>query len=87
MDQNELSFNPRHQGGPSGAAKKIPMPVVHSAQTVHLSCIEINSISKQTKAGFHLTHVTYLFHRVRSKRFLEYYMFGTNGAPILRHRD
>jgi hypothetical protein len=55
MDQNELSFDPHHQGGPSGAAKKIPMPVV---QIVHLSCIEINSVSKQIEAGFHLTHVT-----------------------------
>jgi hypothetical protein len=34
------------------------MPVVHSVQTVHLSYTEINTISKQTEASFHLTHVT-----------------------------
>jgi hypothetical protein len=29
--------------------KVISMPVVHSAQTVHLSCAEIRTISKQVK--------------------------------------
>jgi hypothetical protein len=45
MDQNELSFEPRHLGGPSGVAKKIFMPVVHSAQTVHLFGTKINIFS------------------------------------------
>jgi hypothetical protein len=57
MDPNEFPFDP-NQGGPSGAAKKIPMPVVHSAQTMHLSCTEINSVLVQTEASFHMTHVT-----------------------------
>jgi hypothetical protein len=58
MDQNELPFDPHHLGGPSGVAKKIFMPMVHLVQTEHLSCAEINTISKQTEAGFHLTQVT-----------------------------
>jgi hypothetical protein len=58
MDQNELPFDPCHLGGLLGAAKKIPMDVVHSAQTVHQSGAEINSVSKQTEASFHLTPVT-----------------------------
>jgi hypothetical protein len=58
MDQNELPFDPCHLGGPSGAAKKISMPVVHSAQTVHLFGAKINTFSKQTEVSFHLTYVT-----------------------------
>jgi hypothetical protein len=58
MDQNELSFEPCHLGGSSGAAKKISMPVVYSAQTVHLFGTEINIFSMLTKASFHLTYVT-----------------------------
>jgi hypothetical protein len=58
MEQNELPFDLRHLGGPSGEDKKIPLPMVHLEQTMHLSCAEINTISKQTKASFHLTHVT-----------------------------
>jgi hypothetical protein len=45
MDQNKLQFDTHHLGGPSGVAKKIYMPVVHSAETVHVSCVEFNTIS------------------------------------------
>jgi hypothetical protein len=68
--KNELPFDPHHLGGPSGAAKKIFMPMVHSTQTMHLSCTEINSVSKQTEASFYLTHISEEFHRVRQKWFL-----------------
>jgi hypothetical protein len=34
---------------------------------MHLSCIEINTISKWIEASFHLTHITYESHRVRAK--------------------
>jgi hypothetical protein len=50
-----------------GAPEMIFKPIAQSAQTVHLSCIEINIISKQTEASFDLTHVTLEFHRVRLK--------------------
>jgi hypothetical protein len=36
--------------------KMIMMPKVYSAQTIHLSCVEINTISKWTETSFHLTH-------------------------------
>jgi hypothetical protein len=47
----------------------ISMPLVLSAQTMHLSCVEINTISKQTKTRFHLTHITLEYHRVCPKWF------------------
>jgi hypothetical protein len=58
MDQNELSLDARHLGVPSGVSKMISKPVVHSAQTVHLSCAEIEAISKLIETRFHLTYVT-----------------------------
>jgi hypothetical protein len=33
-----------------------------SAQTVHLTCTDANSISNRTKTPFHMTHVTKKFH-------------------------
>jgi hypothetical protein len=58
MDQNELSFEPRHLGVPSYASKMVSEPVVCLAETVHLSCIETNTISKRTETRFYMTHVT-----------------------------
>jgi hypothetical protein len=58
MDQNELAFEPCHLGGSLGAAKKISMPIVHSAQTVHLFGTEMNTFSKQAEASFHLMYIT-----------------------------
>jgi hypothetical protein len=52
--QNELPLDPRHVGVPSGVPKIISMPMVRSAQTVHLSCIGVKTISKQTEMIFHL---------------------------------
>jgi len=59
---------PTSPGVPSGTAKMISMPMVHSAQTMHLSCADINTISKRNKISFHLTHVVLEFHRVHQKR-------------------
>ena len=41
-----------------GASKMIYEPIVHVAQTVHLSCTDTNSVSKWTETRFHNTHVT-----------------------------
>jgi hypothetical protein len=41
-----------------------------SSQTVHISCMEINTISKQSKTSFWLTHITKEVHWVRPKIFL-----------------
>jgi hypothetical protein len=67
MVQNELPLVPHHLGVPSGVPKVISRPMVHSAQTAHLSCVEINTIPKQTETSFHLTHVTEEYHRVHPK--------------------
>ena len=43
-----------HLGVPSGASKMISEPMVRLAQTMHLSCVEVNTISKRTKTSFPL---------------------------------
>ena len=58
LDEKEIPHDPRHIGVPSGASKTISEPMVRSAQTVHLSCVKISTISKQTESIFHLNLVT-----------------------------
>jgi hypothetical protein len=48
----------------------ISEPVVRSAQTVHLSCVKISTLSKQTESSIHLSLVTKEYHPVCPKRFL-----------------
>jgi hypothetical protein len=55
MDRNNLLFVSSHLGVPLGVPKMISEPMVRSSQTVHLSCAEINNISKCTETGFQLT--------------------------------
>jgi hypothetical protein len=58
MDQNELPLEAHHLGVLSGASKIVTKPMVRLAQTVQLSWVKINTISKQTEMSFHLTLVT-----------------------------
>jgi hypothetical protein len=51
-DQNKLLFEPCHLGVPSSASKTISEPMVRLAQTIHLSYIDTNTISKRTKTKF-----------------------------------
>jgi hypothetical protein len=67
MNRNKLPLDPCHLGVPSGAPNTIFEPIARSVQTLHLSCVEINTISKQTEASFHFTHITYESHQVRAK--------------------
>jgi hypothetical protein len=53
-----LPFDPRHLGGPSGVPKTIFETIGHSVEAVHLSSVEINTISKRTEWIFYLTHIT-----------------------------
>jgi hypothetical protein len=69
MNQNEIWHDPHLVEVPLGAFKAISMPTVRSAQTVHLSCIKISTMSKRTKTWFHLSLVTLEYHRVRPKGF------------------
>jgi hypothetical protein len=84
MYWNELPLEPHHLGGPSGASKMIPEPMVRFAQAVHLSCTDTDTVLEQTETRFHMTHVTEAFQRVHPKRFLRLCTFSTNSAPILR---
>jgi hypothetical protein len=43
--------------------------MVHSVQTVHLSCTNTNTISKRTEMRFDMTYVTKEFHRMRPQWF------------------
>jgi hypothetical protein len=58
MDWNKLPLDPRHPGVPSGVPKMVSMPMLYLAQTVHLSCAQINIISKWIETIYHLTHAT-----------------------------
>jgi hypothetical protein len=58
MDQNKIPHVPRHLAVPSCASKTISEPVVLSAQTMHLSYTDTNTISKQAGIKLHMTHVT-----------------------------
>ena len=49
MDQNELSLEPHRLGVSYGASKMISKPMVFLAQTVHLSCANADTMSKQTE--------------------------------------
>ena len=66
-DRNELPLEPRHLVVPSSASKTISEPMVCLPQTMHLYCTDTNSVSKHKEARFQMTHITYLFHRVRPK--------------------
>jgi hypothetical protein len=57
-DQNEIAYDPRHVAVPSGVSKMIFEPVVHSVQTVHLSCTDTNTVSEQIETRIHMTHIT-----------------------------
>jgi hypothetical protein len=44
--------------------------MIHLVQTMHLSCIETNTVSKPTETSFHLSLVTQEYHPVHLKQFL-----------------
>ena len=67
MDQNEILHDPHHLGVALGASKMISEPMLRSVQNVHLSCVNISTISKQTKMSYQLSLVILVFHRVRPK--------------------
>jgi hypothetical protein len=58
MDQSEFPLDPCHVGAPMVAPKMIFEPMLRSVQTMHLSCVEINTISIQIETIFHLIKTT-----------------------------
>jgi hypothetical protein len=87
MDRNEIPHDPRHLGVPSSVSKMISNPTVRSAQTVHLSCVKIRTISKWSEMSFNLSLVTKECHRVHQKWFFSlwyiYCKLCTYLAPTL----
>ena len=57
-DWNELPLVPRLLVVPSGMSNTISEPMVHLAQTMHLSCTNTNTVSKRKEERFHMTHIT-----------------------------
>jgi hypothetical protein len=86
MDPNELPLDPHHEEVPQGVPKMISKPMVRSAQTVHLSCSEINTISKWTDMSVHLTHITKEYHQVGPKQFLSLLHVWRNSCNYLAPR-
>jgi hypothetical protein len=83
MNQNKIPQNPSLLGVPSGVSKTISEPTVRFAQTMHLSCTDTSTLSKQTKWDS-----TWLMSPKSSigcvqNDFWAYGMFGTNPALIL----
>jgi hypothetical protein len=78
MDRNKIPDDPRPLRVPSGVSKMISKPTVRSAQTMHISYIKINTISKQTETSFPNT----MFGCVQNDIWA-YGTFGANHAPIL----
>ena len=68
--RSKLSIEHHHLVAPSSASKMIYEPMVRLAQTMHQSCTNTNTVSKRKEARFHMTQVTYGFHRVCPKWFL-----------------
>jgi hypothetical protein len=58
MGQNEHPLKLHHLGVASGASKIISEPMVRLVQTMNLSCIDTNTVSKQTETSFQMTHIT-----------------------------
>jgi hypothetical protein len=52
-DWNELPLEPRHLGVPSSVSKMISKPMIRLAQTMHVSCTDTYTVSKQTETRFH----------------------------------
>jgi hypothetical protein len=57
MERSEIPNDPSHLVVPSGASKRISKPMVRSTQTVHLTCVKISSISKQTELSLEPHHL------------------------------
>jgi hypothetical protein len=86
MDRNELPLDPHHIRVPLGS-KMISEPIVHMAQTMHVSCVKINTISKQTENELPLDprHLG-VPSGAPQNDIRAYCTFGANHVPIL-YRD
>jgi hypothetical protein len=60
--------------------------MVCSAQTVHLSYINISTISKRTESSFHMSIITLEYHRVCPKQFLSQWYIWRKPCTYLASR-
>jgi hypothetical protein len=81
----KILLEPHHFGEPSGASKTIYDPMIHLAQTVHLSCTDTYSVSKWTKQVSTWPKSPRSSILFDQNDFRAYGMLGANNAPIL-HR-
>jgi hypothetical protein len=87
IDQNEIPHDPHDLGVRSDASKTISKAVVCSAETVHLSCVKISTISNElTQASTWASSPRSTIVCVQND-FRAYCMVSTIHAPILhRHQ-
>jgi hypothetical protein len=81
-DRIELLHEPPHLSVP--ASKMISKLMVHSAQTMHLSCTNTNTVSKRTKTRFHIPTSPRSSIGCVQNDIWAYGTFNGNHAPILR---
>jgi hypothetical protein len=87
MDQIEIPQDPCHLLVPSGVSKTISNPMVRSAQTVHLSCVKICTISNELNQACTWASLPRSIIGCVLNNFWAYSIFSTNRAPILhRHQ-
>ena len=85
-DLTEHPLEPLHLGVPTSASKMDSQTTVHSVQTVHLSCTETNTISKETEVRFYMTHVIQEFYWVLPNIFLSIWYVRCNSCTYLALR-
>ena len=80
---NEIPQDPRHLGVPLGVSKAISKAMVRLAQTVHLSYINTNTISKRTERDSTWPKSPRSCIGCVQNDIWAYGTFSTNRAPIL----
>jgi hypothetical protein len=81
-------LEPHHLGVQSGASKMIYEPLVHSAQTMHQSCVKISTISNELGQASTCASSPRGTIGCVQNDFWAYGMFSTNHTPILhRHQQ
>jgi hypothetical protein len=86
MDWNELPLEPHHLVVPLVASNTILEPMVHLTQAIHVSCTDTNTISKQAKRWFHMTHTIEEIHWVCTKQFLSLWYIRIKPRTYLASR-
>ena len=57
MERSEIPHDPHHLGVTLGVSKMMSEPIIHSTQTMDLSCVKISTISKWTELSLEPPHL------------------------------